>query len=135
MFLGRTHLKFGDYRTLLNLVAITCDNGVIPIAHMLQKSGEKKKKKKKNTTLFLRLVKKYIALEWDKIEKICDQLLSLEKGIYHAFSKHALTRSIHLYKCVVKHKSKGTYTPFFTMMSSLDEKVKKDANDSSNKNW
>lgn len=59
---------------------------------------------------------------------MCDQSVSLEKGVNRALSRDALTFSIHLYKNIVKHTDKGTYIPFFEMMNTLDTKVRIDAN-------
>lgn len=125
LFLDRTCLKIGGYKTILNLVGITCDNRFIPIAHMLQSCSETIE----HTTIFLNLVKKYIPILWDDFDIMCDLSVALEKAIPTVFGRDALTCSVHLYKDVVKHASEDSYKPFFTMMNTLDEKVRSEANE------
>ncbi|GMM55917.1 hypothetical protein DAKH74_025330 [Maudiozyma humilis] len=58
MFLDATSLD-GHFGTLLNLVVITTDNRVVPIAHMIHMGKENNR----NSTLFLGLVKKCIPFQ------------------------------------------------------------------------
>lgn len=61
IFLDGTFLK-KEFDTLLNLVATTTDNRIIPVAHMLHKGHDNGR----NTCMFLDFVKRYGPVEWNK---------------------------------------------------------------------
>lgn len=124
MFLDGTHLK-NHFDTILNLVAVTTNNRVIPIAHMLHVNNENTK----NTKLFLALVKKDIPFDWDKINIMCDQSSALERGIATVFGKVGMTCSVHLLKNVMKHTSGRVYRLFTTYCQSLESEESLQARD------
>lgn len=116
MFLDGTFLK-KQFGTLLNLVAVTTNNRIIPLAHMLHKGNENNK----NTCVFLDLVKRYIPVDWNKTHLMCDQSSVLEGSILKVMGSEPLTCSIHLLRNLVKHTHGNVIEHFKTFLYTLDK--------------
>lgn len=106
-----------EFDTLLNSVAITTDNRIIPAAHMLHKGHENSR----NNCMFLDLVKRYVPVGWNKTRIMCDQFSKLEGDILKVSGTEALTCSIHLLKCIQKRISGSMGDNFKIFIHSLDK--------------
>ena len=96
MFLERTSAQ-GYFPTLLSMLAISTENRVFNLGHMLYRGNTHKK----HTRFFLDLMKQCLNIEWSKMRFMCDQSVTLEESISYAFNRpalvctHGLAKNLH----------------------------------------
>lgn len=123
-FLDGTFLK-GQFETLLTICGITVDNRVLSLAHMLHGGAERKI----NSILFLKLVKKYVPLNWDGAHIISNQSKAFESAHETVFGEESYTCIVHLLRNVMTSTLGNGTTLFHGMVQKLDERTRNHARD------
>lgn len=102
-FIGNTFLDglflYGHFGSLLTICGITIDNKILSLSHLLHDIGEIYR----HMILFLKLISKYIPLDWNTMHIMCAQAKSFESAHTAVFSKLICTCSVHPLKNVMVH--------------------------------